>query len=307
MKMRVYGFSWDPARLPTQVPATSVFERIEAVSGKMFGDYMAAVTRVGDWWAGVLLKIRDAKAFTKLKDEKGVLVMSAETLADDEKLAEANFFIGHSSNGHGLYSHHYMSASLMGDFGYFCIQRFQEVRKAAKEKAISAPGLSKYKQSKISKGFSGRLMIEQILKPGSFDDHVRALKDINRVEANLVSFEMKESAFRPLTTNARRKKIVLGYDANAPTGLIANALAEARKEGLVEKATVFGHDKAGSEQIYKTAHDNQVFGEYDYDTVVKSLSVRFDDLAASIKNSAVTKMLIDLGEQPKVKKVLGIP
>lgn len=305
--MRVYGFSWDPAHLPKQVPATSVFDRIEAVSGQMFGDYMAAVTRVGVWWAGVLLKIRDAKAFTKLKDENGVLVVSAETLAAGEKLAEANFFIAHSSNGHGLYSHHYMSASLLGDFRYFCAQRFHEARKTARENAMSAPGLSKYKQAKVSKGFTGRLIIEQILKPGSFDDHVRALKDINRVEANLVSFEAKESVFRPLTINARRKKIVLGYDANAPTGVIATALSEARKEGLIEKATVFGHDKGGTEQIYKTAHDNQVFGEYDYDTVVKSLTVRFDDLAASIKNSEVTKMLIELGEQPKVKKVLGIP
>jgi len=259
MKMRVYGFSWHPDHIPQQVPAVSVFERIEQVSGKEFGDYMAAATKVDNWWAGVLLKIRDPKAITKLKEENGVLVVCAEKLEEGERLAETNFFLAHESNGHGLYCHHYMSASLLGDFGYYCGHRFHEIRKKKLEAAVSNPALSGNQARKLKKQYSGRLLIEQILKPGTFDAHIKALKQITRVEANLVSFEIKQRLFKPLTTLARRKKIVLGYDNTAPTGVIANAVSESRKDGLIEKATVYGKDNAGGEKIYRTSNDGQVF------------------------------------------------
>jgi hypothetical protein len=306
MKMRVYGFSWHPDHLPTAVAASTVFERIEQVSGKEFGDYLAAVTKVGTWWAGVLLKIRDAKLFTKMRRENGVIIVSTEKLEEGERLAETNFFIGHETNGHGLYCHHHLSASLLGDFGYYCGHRFREIRKAKMQKAISAPGLSASKVRKLRKQFNGRLMIEQIVKPGTFDAHIRALKLIKSVDANLATFEVKETTFKPIAKLARRKKISFGYDSNVPVSVLADAVSKSREQGMIEKATVVGEDNSGHEQIFKTFHDSEVFEEYDYDEVVQSLTLRFDDLAGSIKNSELTKRLISIGDDPKVKKMLGI-
>ena len=293
MKMRVYGFAWHPDHIPADVPAVTVFERIEQVSGQEFGDYMGAATKIGDWWAGVLLKIRDPKAITKLKEENGVLVVSAEKLEEGERLAETNFFLAHESNGHGLYCHHYMSASLLGDFGYYCSHRFHEIRKTKLEAALATNSSMKASQlGKLKKRYAGRLMIEQVLKPGTFDAHIKALKEITRVEANLVSFQIKESFFKPLTTLARRKRVILGYDDQAPAGVIANAVSKSRKEGLIEKATVYGKDNAGGERIYRTSNDSQVFEEYEYADIVSSLTLRFDDMSSSIQNSEITKKLV---------------
>jgi hypothetical protein len=304
MKMRVYGFGWQPDHLPQDLPAVSVFERIETVSGNEFGDYLAAVTKKGEWWAGVLLKIRDPKAITTLRKQNNVLELKAETLKEGERLAEANFFIGHVSNGHGLYCHHYLSASLLGDFGYYCGQRFQEMRNEKMEKALSAAtGLN---PKKIRKRHRGRLVIEQILKPGTFDSHVKALKQITKLEANLVTFEVKQKPFQALTTLARRKKVVLGFDPNAPVGVIANGIVESRTKGLIDKALVVGKDKSETERRYRTDNDSQVFDEYDYAEVVSLITLRFNDLANSIGNSEMITRLIGIGSDSKVKALLGI-
>jgi hypothetical protein len=307
MKMRIYGFSWAPDHLPKVVPATAVFERIQQVAGDQFGDYLAAATLEGDWWAGVMLKVRDSKTLTTLKKEQGVLVFTAERLESGESAAEPNFFIAHKSNGHGLYCHHHLSASMVSDFAYYCHHRFKEIRDERFEAATSTSGMTQNQKDKVWKDdYKGRLALEQILKPGTFDAHVKALKKVSKLEANLVSFELKEAIFLPLTLHAKRKKVLLNFDPNAHQGVIADSIADCRGKGMFEKATVVGEDAAGVTQTYRLSHDNQIFGEHDYDTMVAALTLRFDSLADSIRSSAITKMLLKRGDDGNVRKSLGI-
>jgi len=303
MKMRVYGFGWNPEFAPKAVLPAAVFERITEVPGREFGSHLAAVTKLGDWWGGLLLKIRDARKFTRLRKEDGVLVLSAHELENDERLAETNFFVAHESNGHGLYCHHYLSASLLGDFGYYCSSRFAEMVKARKEKRLEEdPKLPTAHRN----AFRGRLVLEQILKPGSFDNYVRELRQINTLEANLVTFKLTNRHFAPLAMQAKRKKIILGFDPNAHMGQIASAIVECRHDGLIDKAKVVGKDQSGREQTYRTNNDAALFGEYEYDDVVANLSVRFDDMEGSIRRSDLIARLLETANDPKVKRLLGI-
>lgn len=305
MKMRVYGFGWVPKDLPPLVPAANVFDRIAAVSGVEFGDRLSAITKIDDWWVGILLKIRNAKAFTKLRRNRGVLTVSSETLPEGEQLAETNFFIAHKSNGHGLYCHHHMSASLLGDFAYYCHHRFTERVRELLAPALAATSVESQRR-RINAEYKGHLVLEQILKPGSFDAHVSKLKEITELEANLVSYEVKDSDFQPLERSARRKRISIGFDPSAHMGEIARAIVQCRKKGFFEKAKVTGRDAAGHEQIYKTLHDAQVFEEYEYDQMVGSLSVSFDDLPGSIRASEITKRLLALVSDVRVRRALNI-
>lgn len=306
MRMRILGFSWVPNRLPEKVPATAVFERIQQVAGQQYGDYIAAASPLGEWWAGFLLKIRDSRAMTTLKQQQGVLHFTAEKLADGTSIAEPNFFIAHQSNGHGLYCHHHISASLMGDFGYFCHHRFQEMRKSNFEAAAAAAHMTVAATKALRKQFRGNLVLEQILKAGSFDAHVKNLKKISKLEANLVSFELKEALFQPLAQYAKRKKVVLSFDPDGHSGLIANSITDCRQQGMFENATVHGEDAAGVEQRYKTSNDAAIFADHDYDTIISSLAIRFDDLDGSIKNSEIIKLLLKLGGHKDVRAALNI-
>lgn len=305
MKMRVLGFSWNEKSLPAAVPAVTVFERIEAVSGVEFKDQIGAVTTMGNWWAGVIVKIRDAKSFTKMRKEKGVVVVSTEELKEGEHLAEANFFLAHKSNGHGLYSYHYRSSALLTDFANFCARRFQEVAKERRDLALKEPIALTQKQKKaIRKEFNGKLLIEQIVKPGGFAQRIKTLQRINRLEANLVSFELKNRRFKPLSTYAKRSKIIMSFGLNAPMGVVASAIEDSMD--IFSDAKVIGEDIGGLEQVYKMFHDAQVFEEYDYDESMREMELRFDALPDFIKCSPVIAKMHMLASMPSTQKMLGI-
>jgi len=46
--------------------------------------------------------------------------------------------------------------------------------------------------------------------------------------------------------------------------------------------------------------------EYEYAEIVASLTLRFDDLSGSIKKSEITKKLIGMGSDSRVRALLGI-
>jgi hypothetical protein len=59
MKINVLGFSWDPKKLPKNLPAAEAFAEIAQVSGKKFAKYIGAAVQHDGLWKGVLLKIKD--------------------------------------------------------------------------------------------------------------------------------------------------------------------------------------------------------------------------------------------------------
>lgn len=307
MKMRIYGFSWVEGKLPSKVASTAVFERIARLAGKQYGEHLGAATKIGEWWAGVLLKVRDSKALTTLKEENGVLLFTAEQLENGKSLAEPNFFVAHESNGRGLYCHHHLSASLLGDFAYYCHHRFKdEVQDRLKNELERATELTGKEEKAIRRSYRGRLALEQILKPGTFDSHVRSLKRVTSLEVNLVSFELKEPLFQPVTMQAKRKRVSLSFPDDAHHGLITDGIAKCRESGMFEKATVVGRDNRGNEQTYKLQSDTQVFGTFDYDSMISSMSIKFDDLDGSIKKSRIIAELLNLGNDQKVRAVINI-
>jgi hypothetical protein len=307
MKIRVLGFSWVPEFIPKAAPAILAFEQMQRNAGQEIGRYSVAAMKDGEWWTGFLLKIRDSRAFTKQRLENGTVVFGAERLEDGEKLAEGNFFVAHESNGHGLYCYHHMSASLLGDFGYVAGRMFSVAVKNLRDALVKEHGPSSKETKAGKKALAGKLIIAQTLRPGTFNDYVRKLKEIYTLEANLVSFEMKKKTFVTFNKFARRKKISLSFDSNAPMGQIANAIADLNSNHEFENATVSGKDQYGYDQTYKLAKDAQVFDEWDYDEMVVSGDIRFNDIPGSIAASPIIAKLKDAISQPNTRKMLGIP
>jgi len=304
--MSVLGFSWNPQYLPAGMKAVQVFDKMSAAPGDFGTKYSYGAVKIGEHWAGYLIKVRDSRAFTKKIKKDGTIIFGPETLDANEELAEGNFFVAHESNGHGLYCYHYSSASLLGDFGYVAGRIFSGLLRTEKMKVREGfKGAPKMLKDRL-KTLKGSLVIEQILKPGSFNAHVKNLKEVHTLEANLVSFEMKKNIFLPLTTNARRKKISLTFDPHSPMGLLADTITKINSANGFETAAVTGIDESGSEQQYKTVNDKHIFDQWDYDQMVSVGEIKFNDIEGSLQRAPIVVRLLKTISQPNIKRMLNI-
>ena len=200
MKINVYGFRFNKSKLPERMRTTDVFVRMQKEPGMKVGEtyrYGAdkVVANAGgsetEWWGGIILKLRDAKAFTKLTEGDGEMVLTAETLAKNEKLVELTYFVAHPDTGSGLLAQHYHGASIPA-FDLACSRVFKTVQKEAIE--IASRGKSAQEQKAIAKQYRGSLPLEQIARDTNLKDLVKQLKHVSSFELKLFTLETNPQA-----------------------------------------------------------------------------------------------------------------
>ncbi len=307
MKIRVFGFAWELKPLVHGVSAADAFDVLaKSPQGMVFQNYLAAATKSGEWWCGVVLKGRDSREITKTRNENGVLVFCAERLAEGETHAEANFFIAHESNGNGLYCHHHLAATMRNDFAWIVGKNYQAALKLKRQEVEVTLGKYSQEAKRKKKHLKGLLFLNQILKPGTFKQYVETLKRISVFEAGIVSFETNSKLFQPLERHAKKRRVRLILDPTAPTSEITASICGMLEAKEIESGHVEGKDSLGVQQSYHFFKDPSIFAEWDFDDTIQSVVVRFDDISGSITSAEPIKRLLALTKDDSVLTELGL-
>ena len=318
MKIRVYGFRFLKDEMPARMQATDAFAYMEVHAGRQVGKlYRCAAKKLTlkgvkgeeDWWGGIILKIRDAKKFTKLVNKDGKLVFTTSDLAEGERLAEINFFLAHGETGAGIYAHHYQSASL-SSFGWLARKNFDEARKwkMDHEPLLKDPDAKAKDKKRLRAGYKGKLTIEQLARQEDFRALVKNLKKVKSFEVSLGTVTTKERWFRNVIKRADSEKITFYFppdvDVDALSSDIGLALNGVLKDAALEDAKVVGTAPTGKPETVLFGTNALVLAEVDYDDLMADLSLDLSDWAGSISNSPVIAHLHKIVSSRSVHSLL---
>lgn len=292
MKIRVFGFKFDEAQVPTAMSRTSLFDYMIANPGGRLGNcYQFGATRVRlpgthggvhDWIAGMLLRIRDSQAFMKLVQEGGRPVLTSEQLGEGEKLAEVGFFLVHPQTGSGLLTHHYHATSVFG-FGGVCSRLFNAHRKHLLAAAVAAA--PEEQRRAVARTFKGRLVMGQLSNDANLPELVRQLERVNSAEFSFTTVKTHETFLRGITEKAKSEKIRFVFPPETDPEELAGDIETATRDTDLETLKVTGTDRAGKKQDYWLDKNPLVFGEYDYDDTMRNLRLDLSNWGESIANA----------------------
>lgn len=296
MKIKVYGFKFTKSKLPKAMKATDVFAFMKAAAGSKLGKLYRFGTHTvafGDdksqWWGGMILKVRDSSAFTKLTQKGGKTILTAETLAENEQLVELTYFVAHPETGSGLLAHHYHGTSLPS-FGRVCRRVFLAAQRKARALALS--GKSTAEQKALRKTFVGDLVLEQLCNDTNLKDLIKELKRVSSFELRLATLETKEKFLQGIVEKASNEIIKLTFPPDTDVDELADDAVKLADSEEVAEIKVSGYDAKKNHREYFKDQNPLVFHEFDYDEIMKGLVLDLDDWATSISGSNAIKKLL---------------
>jgi hypothetical protein len=314
MEIKIYGFTFDKSKLAKALPAPKIYPLLEAEKPIKWKHFQVACKRMpfeahrksgiytDEWWAGIVLKIRDAQNFTYLTEEKGKTVLTAEELAPGRKLAEVGFFLAHPQTGRGLLSHYHQSCSII-NLGQIIHKIYaDQCRKRIQEIADSKEGTIKYRRS-LARFHRGAAYIDQMLVAGKLSDLVRQLRTVNNVRVGVQSIELKESRFKFLQTKSHRETITFFLPGDANAASVADWIDEVEMADD-EELTVRGKTGLGKAEVFHRERNPLVFGRLDYDAMTKDLRLDLNDWEGSIRNSVLIRELHRTAMRPHIRALL---
>lgn len=314
MKLRVFGFTFDKTVLPEAMSAPEVFDLMQSTPGTYYSKrFQCGTKRIKtmhkgveeDWWAGILLRVRDAKSFMKLAEENGKLRITAESLGDNEKLAEVNFFIAHPQTGSGLFTYHHQAASL-GNFRWLCYKIFNDERK----KRISAINndkdlKSKEKRQRIA-SLRGKLSLSQLCREEGFTDLIKKLKSVKSFEVKLTTVKTKERLFRGIAEKAVSETLCFNFPTDIDVANLSDAIGKVVDEDDVDSASVSGTNATtGESERFKLENNYMVFDEMDYDESM-NLQLDLSDWGNSIESSLLIEKLLKVACGRSTRQLLTV-
>ena len=98
MKVKILGFELIPAK---GVGLAELFQHFEATNGQLRTDRIVGVTSKDGFWIGVLLSIKDAKAFCRFRTQGTSFKVHPEGLGND-RIVDFNYFAICQKTGRGL-------------------------------------------------------------------------------------------------------------------------------------------------------------------------------------------------------------
>jgi len=307
MKVKTLGFKWK-LPLPAGISIADFYEHTSRTETKIVKDYelfLAPVTHEEkSWWAGVVLRIRDSKNYTKLKEnQKGHRLITAEIMEDGD-LVEPSFFIADFRTGSGLFSTHHLASTLPALARLFEV-KFKQLLERRKEYAMEAASSAMERKS-VSKAFQGSPKMEQLCHVRNFPELVKSYDSINTVEWTLSSFGTTFAPFRRLQKVSKSEKVIFKLDdVEANLFGATEDIIEASQNPHVIEAKVVGRVKGYERAMFLKKDTGLIFCERDYDSVVNKMSLDLDDWQTSIENCEMIKLLIKDAADEDVKLLLS--
>lgn len=242
---------------------------------------------------GLLITIKDMKKFCKIIRQGGNIKLTAHTLANNENVADFNFFTFDENMGRGLYQYYHHSCALTA-FNTIAKMKYRDYL-ADKKKIELENNQDRAKDkkylAKMEERFTGYLQTTIIERKGNFIERVKKMKDISNIEFEFDSLEYEQNEFSPIATHIKKSKHSLTLSQS--TSKLDKVAATARLflDNTMRKARVVGLDEEGNDVAYKLMNDFDRFASFEYDDLVPSLSLDSNDVEASVDENEIIKRL----------------
>ncbi len=263
-------------------------------------DHIVGVKQLGHYWAGILLSIKDQKAFCRIKRHKSQFTLAPEKLGDD-RIADFNYFIINPKTNRGLYQWYHQSGSV-SSFCSFLKVFYNSLRDKTRDICLEKIEEEKDKTQE-KKRFRKSLHLTILCRADSLEKRIKSLESVQNLEVAYATYDPVEGdPLAPFQPYVKRRAERVSFKKGA-TGVVAKVAAFAR-QFTGETLRVEGVDPDGHEQIYKLMNDHDVFEEFEYDDVLESISLDSANLAAGLQESELVKRMLGIAEG-KAKRLLS--
>lgn len=335
MKIRMYGFEWQltgPVKIddlygllrqksqrqcallgrmvedPESIGGKGVTEVICLTKNQSFTSPRGSKVRAGDYWIGLILKIRSIKAFCALQSDGKKVTLAAQHLGKGQAAADVNFFIVNGASARGLYLHYHQS-TWVDTFCRICrdthgaeIIRRTEAAKELSEKQ----DWPREKWASERKNLLGNLKYTIMVRPSALPELAKQLTRIKNVTVEFIEDEHSKSKYLPLAANPRRvsHRLVYGKHKGGELKEIKEGICELVKERVLRKVRVEGMLPGDLEQVFELEGNYDSFGDFLFNEVIDDVQVDFDNLEASLVGSPMIKRLLEAACTESIKNRL---
>lgn len=304
MKIKFMGFEW---KLGKGISIDNFCTQLGKASGKEMDNRILAICKKDGFWVGVLLTIKNIKAYCQLKNDGKEFIITPKELDENSNMVDFNFFAIKPESGRGLYQYYHNSAGT-NTFCAFCRKRYNEYRNLLIEKErLEAGGdaILKSELAKIKSKYSGVFYYSTLLKPNGFEDYVNTLKKIKFFSYEFSTIDSEEQNMTPLGKLAERKVYKLFFSRDPSiTDRIKEAIINLSPSKKCKRAIIEGLDENDNDAVYKLLNDYNSYAEFDYNGLVKTVNINSSDLISSINESIIIKDLLRLAAEDRQVKAM---
>ncbi len=305
MKVRIFAFEWF---MGGGITLDDFCGHLQTLSGLETEHKLLALTQKEDYWAGVLISIKDVSAFCQMRRDGRVFTIEAKELDENAQIADFNYFIINKSTGRGLYQHYHQSP-VSNTFSKFVKKCYLSYRKQRIESEIMAAGgeaIKNVDEKRIRSKYYGGFTYKTVLKQKEFIKCVDALRQIKMFSFELETITAEEKQFTPASEFAKRCSHKFFFQEDRLLSGLKDGIAKTIKEMGIKSASVKGKDEYNEEVVYKLFNDYATFEEFDYDDIIGSVSFNSSNLEQSLNKSKLIEELLSIAARPEVNALLTI-
>ncbi|SHH39732.1 hypothetical protein SAMN05216361_0033 [Marisediminitalea aggregata] len=301
MLVRFVGFSIEvPDSLPLSELMASMasdyanFESADDIGRFMFIDD----TSNDDYYLGLVVTVKNQRTFCELKENSGAFKIQVNSLEDDSRIMDFNFFVINKASGVGLYQHYHQSCSI-GQAMRSMKKKFlrlKEVRKEAKKVEVLESGKSEGAATKAAgRQYKGTFKWQVLISRESLPSLLSEMEKIKSLEFDFAYLEPEARYFSQLSGYVRKQRKKFSFSTSAPFSGVLEAVVSSVEQAIgqdeAEQGKVFATDGDGIDRIIRIQNQPDNFGEYDYDELASHISeLEVSDFASSW----VTEKLIEI-------------
>jgi len=278
MKVRLYGFSLEAGHAKTSL--SDLYDHMELLSGTADTTksnerriYFSKDTDP-DYARGLIVTVKNQKAFCKLVDADGRLVINVENLQGEDKVMEFNFFVINKSNGLGIYQQYHHSCSL-GVFGGYLRDRYRNLSENSAGREIRELRRQRQhtegKAKAIRRAHRENLSVATLIHRGNLSAVLRQFEKIKSFEYEFAQLDAIRDVAQALQPYVKRRKEKVTFEPRFAVATIATAVHNAVNTIMPKSGRVHVETDEGDPLSVKLADIPENFGEYDYDDIATQL------------------------------------
>lgn len=305
MTIKVFGFNFDITKAPATINIQQVLKSL-AGTPTLMGELnirhgvfqMPVKTPDGkrdlDWWAGIVLKVRDSKLFTMLTENQGKQILTTEMLKENQSLVEASFFVANPRTGAGLFAHHYQSAPLIGGFFPILMKEFKLLQEEIEKSIVEDSSLDARERKQKLKATKGFIWPSQLVLPQQFKQLVASMKKATTVTVKLSSVTSGHSLFRGCSFTPEKETREYKLPVDALPSELAESLSASIQNNEIKDARVAGLDRNGHEVAFWKDKNPYIFDVVDYDKTMAGFELDIENYVKTLYSSKIIAHLIKL-------------
>jgi hypothetical protein len=308
MDIKISGFE---IRNTGSITLGSFFSHLHSIGGVQSGDLIFGVVDKKTHYSGIIILIKDMRAFLTKKNLGGSVTISAETIKDNEDFVVANFFLIDKEKFRGLYSSYHGSCTL-NKFLHFLNNRFKVYRNS-----LISTEVDSFKQKmsdwdihklekKASKKYTGSLKYAILERKEELDKRISRLSELKNFTFEHMALAPENDNFVALPKFAKRisHSLTFGLAQEGRLSALKQTVINVIKGGHIQKGTIKGTDPDGLEVIYKMYNDYDVFERHDYENTIKTVMIDLNNIKSSISSSIIARILEEASAKPQIRAVL---